>query len=206
MQRTIFCIEIHNQKRNLNIMTHKLFSICLALAVAAGLAASTTSSQAQGAIATISGVQAGGVFDYTILLQNTGSTTLNSFWYGWTIGVFNLPATPTSPANSLGWGNTVSGNSIMWANSTGSALAPGQFGTFTFVSTSTPTQITTSPSGESVAYVNGITFSENLPGDSTPVFSPTLAVPEPSSLGLLATGLFVLAGWFRQSAASSCLE
>ena len=178
----------------------KLLSIRVALVVAAGLAASTTSSLAQGATATISDVAAGGgVFDYTILLQDTGSTSLNSFWYAWTTSGNNLPLghNPTRAANTLGWANDLDGNSIQWVNSTGTALAPGQSGTFTFVSTATPSAITTSPSGESVAYVNGITFTQDNPGDSTPVFSPTLvAAPEPSPVSLLTAGLFGLAGSF----------
>ena len=178
-----------------------LFSLRLVLVIATGLCAVPTGSRAQGAVATISGVQAGSVFDYTILLQNTGSTVLNSFWYAWTTSGNNLPSVPTSPANTLGWTNTVFGNSIKWVNSTATALAPGQFGTFTFVSTATPTQITTTPSGQSVAYVNGISFTQNNPGDSTPVFSPTLAAaPEPSALGLLAAGLFAGIGWAGRSA------
>jgi hypothetical protein len=186
----------------------KLPSIRVALAVAAGLAAATVSSQAQGAMATISGVPAGSVYDYTITLLNTGSDNLNSFWYGWITFQNDLPSDPTSAGNSLGWANDLDGNSIQWVNSTGSALAPGHSGTFTFVSTSTPAQITTTPdgaavSGESVAYVNGITFTENNPGDSTPVFSPTLvAAPEPSSVSLLVAGLAGLAGLARRSAAS----
>ena len=138
-----------------------LFSLRLVLVLAASLIAVPTASRAQGAVATISGVQAGSVFDYTILLQNTGSTLLNSFWYAWTTSGNNLPSIPTSPANTLGWANNVSGNSIKWINSAGTALAPGQFGTFTFVSTATPAQVTTAPSGGSVAYVNGITFTQN---------------------------------------------
>lgn len=184
----------------------KFLSIRLAIAVAASLAASMTSSHAQNAIATISDVQAGSVFDYTITLQNTGSTSLDSLWYGWTISGNNLPSIPTSPGNTLGWGNSVVGNSIEWVNSTGTTLAPGQTGTFTFNSTSTPTQITTSPSGESVAYVNGIDFSQNSPGSSTPVFSPTLvSAPEPSSVSLLMIGLFVLIGLLKRPAASRIL-
>jgi hypothetical protein len=180
----------------------KLTSIRLALAVAAGLAASTVSSHAQGATATISGVAAGGgIFDYTITLLNTGSDSLNSFWYGWTTSGNNLPTgseEPTTAGNSLGWANDLDNNSIKWINSSGTALAPDDSGTFTFASTATPTTITTSPSGESVAYVNGITFTQNNPGDSTPVFSPTLvAAPEPSSVGLFIVGSLGLlaSGW-----------
>jgi len=168
----------------------KLISTRLALAVAAGLAVSTVSSHAQSASATISGVLVGSTYDYTITLQNTGTFNLNSFWYGWIQFQDDLPSNPTLAANSLGWANTLSANSIQWVNSTGTALAPGQSGTFTFDSTSTPAQMTAGIAGESVAYVNGITFSQNSPGDSTPIFAPTLvAAPEPSSLGLLLAGL-----------------
>ena len=182
----------------------KLISIRLAIIVAAALAVSTASSHAQGATATISDVAGGGgTFDYTITLKNTGTINLNSFWYGWTLSGNNLPSNPTSPANSRGWANNLSGNSIEWVNSSGSALTPGQSGTFTFVSTSSPSAITTLPSGESVAYVNGIDFTQGVAGDSTPVFAPTLvATPEPSTLGLLVAGLFVMAWQFRSLAAS----
>ena len=122
----------------------------------------------------ISGVADGNSFDYTISLTNTSTVALNSFWYGWTTSGNNLPSNPTNAANSLGWGNTLDGNSIMWVNSSGTALAPGASATFTFVSTATPSAITTSPSGESVAYVNGIDFSQDAAGDSTAVFSPAL--------------------------------
>jgi hypothetical protein len=180
----------------------KLISIRFALAVAAGLAASTVSSHAQSATATISGVAAGGgVFDYTLTLQNTGTTNLNSFWYGWIQFENDLPSDPTSAANSLGWANGLDSNSIQWVNSTGTALAPGKSGIFTFDSTSTPAQMTAGIAGESVAYVGGIDFSQSSPGDSTSIITPTLvAAPEPSPLGLLVAGLFVMAGSLRSLA------
>jgi hypothetical protein len=143
--------------------------------IAIGLVTAAFSSRAQTATATISGVPSGGSYNYTITLQNTGTLALNSFWYGWTITGNNLPSDPSSPANSLGWGNRVfNNNSIEWVNNTGTALAPGASATFTFISTSSPTAITTPPSGESVAYVGGIDFSQGQSGDSTGAFSPTL--------------------------------
>lgn len=162
----------------------KLAPLGLALAIAAGLLASTVSSRAQGAMATISGTPNNGGFDYTILLENTGSTDLNGFWYGWTFSGNNLPSNPSGGDNSLGWDNNLLGNSIIWQNNTGTPLGPGQTGSFYFFSTDTPTAITTPPSGGSFAYVGAVDASAY-----TPQFSPTLvAAPEPSTVTLLAVG------------------
>jgi hypothetical protein len=153
------------------------------------MAATNLSSHAQNATASLVGVQAGSAYDYTLTLHNTGTTPLNSLWYGWTTSGNNLSSVPSSAGNLIGWGSSVVGNSIEWVNSTGTPLAAGQSGVFTFVSTSTPVQITTLPSGQSVAYVNGIDFTENFPGHSSPVFSPSLGtVPEPSSFALAIVG------------------
>ena len=177
------------------------------LFVAATLVASTLSGHAQNATATISGVAAGGgVFDYTLTLNNTGTTTLDSFWYAWTLSGNNLSTPISNPGSSLGWTDTaIEGNtSISWVGNTSDELAPGHSATFTFQSTETPTAITTAPSGESVAYVNAngpTTFAQNEPGVASPVFSPTLVVPEPSSLALLASGMLVCLLWIRFPAA-----
>lgn len=160
-------------------MISKTSSIRLILVVAAGLTTAAISIHAQSATATISAVASGNSFDYTITLHNTGSNALNSFWYGWTSSGNNLPSVPSNAGNALGWGNAVSGNSIKWVNSSGTALAPGAWSTFTFVSSSSPSAITASPSGESVAYVHGIDFSEGNPGDSTAAFSPVLVFGPP---------------------------
>jgi hypothetical protein len=184
----------------------KFTVICFALAAAGGLGVSTISGYAQSAVATISDVAgAGGVFDYTITLQNNGNQNLNSFWYGWTTSGNNLPASPSSAGNSLGWANVLDGTSIQWENTTASpALGAGQSATFTFVSTSTLAAITTPPSGESVAYTSdSIQFNQGVAGQSTPVFSPTAApVPEPSSFGIVAMGAMLMAGAFRRRIAA----
>jgi PEP-CTERM motif len=179
------------------------------LAIVAGLVTSAVSGQAQSATATISGVAVTGGFDYTITLMNPISDTfsLKSFWYGWTANGNNLPSNPSTAANSLGWVNVLFGNSIQWGNSSSTALAPGQSGTFTFFSTDSPTAITTTPaapyvSGDSVVYVGAIDFSQGQGGDSSVVFAPTLvAVPEPSSLAMLAIGSagLLTARWRKRS-------
>jgi hypothetical protein len=166
----------------------------LALSVAAVLAASAVSSQAQSATATISGVAAGSDFDYTLTLKNTGTQSLNEFWYGWTGAGNNLPSDPISAANSLGWDNDLDRNSIQWVDNYGTSLNPGQSATFTFVSTSPLSAMTQPPAGGSVAYVCGIDFSQGVPGDSTAPFTPTIVTaPEPSTIGLAAAGSLILA-------------
>ena len=176
------------------------FSVRLAIALAVGLAVPAISAHAQSASATISYVAAGANYDYTLTLFNTGATDLSSFWYGWTDSGNNLPSDPSSAGNSLGWANDLDANSIMWEGSSSTTLAPGDSGKFTFVSSSSPTAITTPPSGESVAYVNGIDFSQGSPGDSTGAFSPTLVVPEPSPVALVAAGLAIMAFAFQSRA------
>ena len=168
----------------------KLNSICLAFPVITGMALSVVSGHAQNASATIFDVPTAGGYDYTITLNNTGSLSLQDFWYGWTQSGNNLPSNPSNLGSSAGWSGSLSGgNSVEWVGNAGSALAPGNSATFTFFSSSTPAAQTTSPAGDSVAYVNGIDFSQGSAGSSTPVFSPTLvAAPEPASVGFLTLG------------------
>jgi hypothetical protein len=179
----------------------KSSSICLTIAVAMASMAASYTSHGQSAMATISGTAVSGGFDYTILLQNNGSTSLEGFWYAWTDFGNNLTATPSNVGNLQGWGNSIfSGTSIQWQGNAGDALAPGATGTFTFFSPTSPTSITTAPSGESVAYTGTIQFNEATPGVSSPVFSPTLVtVPEPSLTAMLGMGLagLMAIGWRR---------
>jgi hypothetical protein len=167
----------------------KLTSIRLALAVTGGLAAAV-SSHAQSASATISGIQAGSIWDYTVTLDNTGSTALEGFWYAWTDDGNNLASAASNPGNSLGWSSSLfNSTSIQYQGGAGDALGIGQSATFTFDSSETPTEITSGASGESVVYTGSIGFDDNGPGGSSPIFSPTLvSTPEPSSVALVALG------------------
>ena len=174
-----------------------LILVGLATALVLGFAASA-SAQAPGAKATLSTVNSG---TYALTLDNTGSTTIGTFWYSWVPGKDFMPgAEPTAILSPPGWtdmvtgsGNSSDGYAIQWtATSSANDLAAGSsLSGFEFDSTLSATQLTsglspafsTFPVGTSVTYT-GAPFSST--GDT---FVVTQAVPEPSTLALTAVGL-----------------
>ena len=149
---------------------------------------------------------AGSEFEYSLTLDNTGTVPINSFWYGWVQGSFDLPSSPTSITALSGWSGAADGNSIVFENGSGSAIPAGGFGTFAFESTFGPTAMTSgttggAPTGASVAYAaaNGpSTFGENGPGSSGQIIPTLTTVPEPSTFGLMATGLTAITCWIAK--------
>jgi hypothetical protein len=176
---------------NPNFMKTKIF---FALTVAAGLAACRL--QAQGTLSADATIletgTSGSEFQYSLTLTNTGSNPINAFWYGWTRGSFNLPSVPTSTSGPTGWTAVTSSFSVQFGNSTGSAIAPGATGTFTFETTNTPTQMTSGthegdPTGESVAYATTTamtSFEQSVPGVASGPFTPAF---NPGTLSAAAT-------------------
>jgi hypothetical protein len=150
----------------------------------------------------------GSEFEYSLTLDNTGNVAINAFWYGWVQGSFDLPSTPTSITAPTGWSSSTSfADSVVFENNSGSAVAPGQIGTFNFESTFGPTAMTSgttdnAPTGDSVVYASSSgpsSFGENDPGVASGPFQPSLtAVPEPSAFGLLATGLTGMSLWMAK--------
>lgn len=184
-------------------MKLNLIPIGFTLALAAALNVSTLSSDAQQVIATgtftdVTG--SGGNFDYTVTLHNTGTEAIQSFWMGWIPGFFDV-ASPSSAGNNLGWTSVLDGNSVQYGGTTGTALAVGALGTFTFDSTTTPAAIASAISNAGASTVYGVNdpnqFAFSLAGQSANTETFDLqAAPEPSSFAFLAVGfiafLFVL--------------
>ena len=148
----------------------------------------------------------GGTFAYTITLENTGTTTIGTFWNAWIPGQDYLAVSPTNIISPTGWsanitnGGSEDGFAIQWIASS-NLLQPDDSDTFTFDSTVTPTAMDgdsvfypTTPVETSFVY-SGAPFSDA--GDDF-VVQPA-SVPEPSSvpLGILGA-LGVLAVRLRR--------
>ena len=93
---------------------------CLLLGI---LAALTSSSLAAGisATATLSETQASaGVYNYALTLNNTGTTSIGTFWFAWVPGAGFLTTTPSSISSPAGWTeiNTNAGDAIQWTSTT----------------------------------------------------------------------------------------
>ena len=134
-----------------------------------------------------------GVYDYSLTLNNTGTTTIGTFWFSWVPGAGFLSATPTDITSPTGWTDNVTnaGKAIQWVSTT-NLLDPGLTLTgFSFESTETPAQLLLGFTG--------------TPGNGDPVTTSTVyagapqvgtadtfvaaATPEPGTMLLTLTGL-----------------
>jgi hypothetical protein len=139
-----------------------------------------------------------------VLNSASSTASISTFWLGWTFSGDFLPSDPTSLAGPTGWTGSVvaeSGKfSAQYLLGSGSAIAPGGSGIFTFTSADSPSVMsgnqTTAPLGPTASsfVFNGGAFS--TPSDG---FTVTEA-PEPSSLGLIALGGlgFAALGWRKK--------
>jgi len=173
-------------------------------AVAGLLAASALGARAvESASAVITPTSlGGGNFDYSITLNDTGTTNLGTFWFAWIPGQDYLPVSPISEVSPTGWNvNAIThagssdGYAIQWVASS-NFITPGNSLTFSFETTATPAQIggnssffPGTPVGTSFVYSGG-PFS-----DGGARFVATLAAaPEPSTLGMLFFAAAIMGG------------
>jgi hypothetical protein len=193
----------------LRLLDRPRSAAALALTIAAAMMFSAMAARAQDVEVNgfMTDVPAGGgVFDYTLTLENTGSEPVEGLWLGWALSsnpVFDIQS-PTNAGNNLGWASDVDGNSVQYGGSSSETfLEPGESGTFTFDSTSTPAQFMSQTAGQSVAYGDDASqFAIEDNSLHSVEFAPAV-VPEPSVAGLLPIGALIAAGWRRLRARSA---
>src|SRR3984957_7543417 len=134
-----------------------------------------------------------GVNDYSITLNNTGTTTIGTFWFGWVPGNGFLSATPTDICTPAGWTEmtTNSGAAVQFVTSAPLAAGSSLSG-FTFDSTETPAELLSAFTGmepgtgdpQSTAFVYSGAPLVGA-GDQfvvTPATAATAAPPEPGTM------------------------
>lgn len=152
-----------------------------------------------------------GVYQYNLTLNNTGTTTIGTFWFSWIPGQGFMSATPTNILSPAGWNGitTNAGSAIQWTTSS-SLLAPGNsVSGFEFDSTMTPAQIQGPFAGPGIGV--GDPISTAFVYIAAPLADPgfqltaTQTMPEPSTT-LSATfglGLLALGGYFLRKKRSA---
>jgi Hint domain len=112
---------------------------------------------AEQASATITANQLGPtLWQYSLTLVDSGSTTVGTFWFAWIPGQDYLATLPTSVTSPTGWMDNIThggpgdGYAIQWLASSGSSdiASGGTLTGFSFESTDTPSEI----SGNSVFF------------------------------------------------------
>jgi hypothetical protein len=176
--------------------------IGLATATMAGFLAAATLSGAEIATATISGVEISpGEFQYSLALNDTGTTKLGTLWFSWLPGDNFMPVSPTSITSAAGWQDIVThggpsgGFAIQWT-----AVAPGDdlsagnsLAGFSFKSSLTLAQLESPSSGHpadpvATAFVyGGAPFSDA--GFKLTVEPVVASSPEPATFILGACGV-----------------
>jgi hypothetical protein len=121
-----------------------------ALALVAALAGATPLQAQLGASATITSSQVNGTtYHYSLVLHNTATTTIGTFWFSWIPGLDFMPVSPANVTFPSSWNAAIThggpgdGYAVEWvASSPSSYLAAGQSLTgFGFDSTMTPAEL-----------------------------------------------------------------
>jgi hypothetical protein len=173
-----------------------------------GLLAALAANAAEVGTATITSTQISpGNFQYSLTLNDTGTTKLGTFWFAWIPGDNFMPVSPTGITSPAGWqaiittGGPSNGSAIQWtAQAPADDLAAGSsLSGFSFDSTLTLAQLESPSAGSpadpvATAFVySGAPFSD---AGFQLVAQPaaTVATPEPSDfiLSALGIGAFVI--------------
>jgi hypothetical protein len=138
---------------------------------------------------------------YSVTLQNTGTTPISTYWYGWVVfpPIYDLlPHIPTNVQHPAGWtgvglnDSIYGGYSAEWTTNTSPVLPGNSLGGFTFDSTDSPAVMSSnspvfSPYKSDTSWV----YIGPSQGDAGLRIQPTQLTPEPT-LALLLPGLLLM--------------
>jgi hypothetical protein len=138
-------------------------------------------------------------YQYNLVLDNTGTTTIGTYWFSWTPGDNFMPVSPTSIDSPTGWQDVITnggpsdGFAIQWtAKAPANDLAAGDsLSGFTFDSSLTPAQLESFSTGSPSDQVDSA-FVYNQGPFSDAGFQvtavPAAVTPEPATAVIVAIG------------------
>ena len=176
-----------------------LAAVAIALACAAAPATASEAASATFASTQLSPTS----WQYSLTLNDTGTTDLGTFWFAWVPGKDFMATAPSAIADPAGWtaitthAGAADGYAIQWKAGAGALLTPGQsLSGFMFDSSMSPAEMEGdspffpgTPVTTTFVY-QGAPFSDA--GVEFLVTPAAAAVPEPSSLALMALGALVI--------------
>jgi hypothetical protein len=138
-----------------------------------------------------------GEYQYDLTLNNTGTTTIGTFWFSWIPGAGFMSVSPTSVESPTGWSDVLTNSSaaIQWTTTSDLLAAGDSLSGFEFDSTMTPAQLQSLFAGPgtgtgdpiSTAFVY-IAAPLADPGHQLVATPATAATPEPATNISVAVG------------------
>ena len=187
-------------------------SVRFAAALLAGACATLPAAAAESASATFTSTQLSATsWQYSLTLDDTGTTDLGTFWFAWVPGKDFMPTAPSAIASPANWSaktthaGAADGYAIQWKAGAGGLLVPGQSLTgFTFDSSTSPQQMLgDSPFFPDTPVTTTFVYSGAPFSDAGVQFTVQAApVPEPTTAVLMGLGaLAFAAGMVRRRSA-----